>query len=173
MYQQEVKGRKISPLAGIGLIVLIVVSIMAAGILEQLIAVMTGFAYGSFVVWGLVVVEAVFIMRLNVMGSFYRLTEDSLCIDRKYGERIRNMLTIPLTHIVAVGPEAEIFKKYGNAQAYDKLTTRGCAIPVSAVAYRKDGEIKLVTFHPDEELLFLMEGQRRARAQAEDEKYFM
>ena len=38
MYQQDVKGKKMSPLAGIGMILLIVVSIMAAGILEKAIA---------------------------------------------------------------------------------------------------------------------------------------
>ncbi len=156
MYQQEVKGKKVSPLAGIGMILLIMFSIIAASILEQLLMQMTGFAYGSIVVWGLVVVEAVFVMRLSVMGSLYRLDDEKLYIDRKYGDHIRNIATIPLNTIVAIGPEADIFKKYGNGQAYDKLLTRGCTIPVSGLAYRKNGQLCLLSFQPDETLVSLL-----------------
>ena len=47
MYQQDVKGKKISSLAGVGMIVLIVLSICAAGLVEQVIAQLTGSMVGS------------------------------------------------------------------------------------------------------------------------------
>ena len=45
MQYREFKGKKISPLAGVGMILLIVISIMAAGLLEQVIAQLTGLGF--------------------------------------------------------------------------------------------------------------------------------
>ena len=156
MYQQDVKGKSISSLAGVGLIALIVLSIMAAGFLEQLIAVMTGFKYGSFLVWGLVIAEAVFVMRLSVKEYRYTLAEGRLVIESRYGDHVRVLYNIPLSDVAAVGPQDDVFRQYGNGQAYEKVFTRGYPAAPSGLAYRKDGSIRLLSFQPDETMLSLI-----------------
>ena len=52
--------------------------------------------------------------------------------------------------------KVKIFEKYGNGQAYEKVYTRGCALPLSAIAYRKEDEIRLLLFQPDDQLCTLI-----------------
>lgn len=159
MYQQDVKGRKISPLAGIGVIALIVFSIMAAGILEQVIAQLTGMTFGSMIVWALVVLEVFLLFRLSVREYRYTLTEGRLFIESRYGNSTRIIHDISVSAIQDVGPEQEIFAKYANGQTFDKAFTKGCEIEPSVIAYRKDEEIKLLLFQPDDKLVRLIREQ--------------
>lgn len=166
MYQQEVKGKKMSPLAGIGVVILIVISILAAGFLEQLIAQLTGNSLASLVVWGLVVAEAVFVMRLNIRSYCYVLADGHLFIQSRYGESVRTMYDIPVESIVEIGPQDEVFGHFGNGQSYDKLVNREYPVPASAMAYRKDGNVKLLLFQPDEKLISLISGQEKDESDA-------
>ncbi len=156
MYQQDVKGKKLSTLAGIGVIALIVLSVAAAGILDQLLSRFTGNGVGSAVVWLLVVAEIFFILRLSVREYRYTLTDERLFIETRYGDNVRIVHDIALVAMIDIGSQEEIFGKYGNAQAYDKVFTRGCDLPMSAVVYRKDGENKLLSFQPDEKMYALI-----------------
>ena len=157
MYQQDVKGKKTSPLAGVGMILLIVVSIMAAGILERVIAQMTGMTFGSMLVWALVVLEVFFLFRLSVREYRYTLADGRLFIEARYGNSTRIIHDISVSAILAIGPEDEIFRQYANGQAYDKVFAKGCSIESRVIAYRKDEEIKLLLFQPDEKLLALIQ----------------
>ena len=150
MYQQDVKGKKLSTLAGIGLIALIVLSIAAAGLLEQIVSQLTGNGIGAIVVWLLVIAEVFFVLRLSVREYRYTVTDERLFIESRYGDSVRMLYDIPLSAVLAIGPQEEIFKQYGNAQAYDKVFTRGYDVPMSAIVYLKDGENKLLSFQPDE-----------------------
>lgn len=157
MYQQDVRGKKISPLIGAGMILLIVFSIMAAGILEQVIAQMTGMSFGAMLVWALVVLEVFLLFRLSVREYRYTLAEGRLFIEARYGNSTRIIHDIALASVLAIGPEEEIFREYANGQAFDKVFTKGCELPARVIAYRKDGEIKLLLFQPDEKLTALIE----------------
>ncbi len=152
MYQQDVKGRKLSMLAGIGLIALIVLSIAAAGLLEQIISQLTDSGAGAIVVWLLVIAEVFFVLRLSVREYRYTVTDERLFIESRYGDSVRMLHDIPLSAVLAIGPQEEIFAKYGNAQAYDKVFTRGYDVPLSTIVYLKDGENKLLSFQPDEKM---------------------
>jgi len=149
MYQQDIKGKKLSPLAGIGMILLIVLSICAAGIIEQVIRELTGARYTSIFVWALAAVEVFFLLRQGVREYRYTVTEGRLFIESRYGDSTRLLYDIALSSVCALGPEQEIFERYGSGQAYDKVFTRGCSQPLSALAYRKSGEIRLLLFQPD------------------------
>ena len=164
MYQQDVKGKKISPLIGVAMIALIVVSIMAAGILEQVIAQMTGMTLGSMLVWALVVLEVFLLFRLSVREYRYTLTEGRLFIEARYGNSTRIIHDISLTAVQAIGPEEEIFKQYANGQAFDRVFTKGCEIRPSVIAYRKGDEIKLLLFQPDDTLIELIRREMAAEA---------
>ena len=157
MYQQDVRGKKLSPLVGAGMILLIVVSIMAAGILEQAIAQMTGMTFGSMLVWALVVVEVFLLFRLSVREYRYTLVDGRLFIEARYGNSTRIIHDISVSAIQAIGSEEEIFKKYANGQSYDKVFTKGCGIESRVIAYRKDEEIKLLLFQPDDKLTELIQ----------------
>lgn len=164
MYQQEVKGRHLSTLAGIGVILLIVLSIMAAGFLEQLIMLTTGFKYGSFFVWALVIAEAVFVMRLSVREYRYTLADGRLIIESRYGDHVRMLYDIPVADVAAIGPQDDVFRQYGNGQTYDRVFTRGCAVAPSGMAYRRNDEIRLLSFQPDEKLIALIrQGMENAK----------
>lgn len=164
MYQQDVKGRKTSPLAGIGMILLIVISIMAAGVLEQLIAQLTGMTFGAMLVWALVVLEVFLLFRLSVREYRYTLAEGRLFIEARYGSSTRIIHDISLSAVQAIGPEEEIFKEYANGQTFDKVFTKGCEIEASVIAYRKDEELKLLLFQPDEKLRTLIQREIAAGA---------
>lgn len=169
MYQQDVKGKRLSTLAGVGLILMIVLSIIAAGILEKAIAMTTGFQYGSFLVWALVVAEAVLVMRLSVKEYRYTLTEGRLIIESRYGDHVRMLYDVPVADIAAIGPQDEVFRQYGNGQAFDRVFTRGCAVPPSGLAYRKGGEIRLLSFQPDERMTSLIrQGMEAAKKETEE-----
>ena len=167
IYQQDINGKRVSPLVGIGLIALIVFSIMAVGTLEQLIARWTGFRYGSMVVWVIVAAEALLVMRLSVLEQRYVLTEERLLVMNRYGDHERVLYDIPLSAMAAVGPEKDVFARYGNGQAYDRAVTRGSDIPVSALAWRGDGKTRLLLFQPDEKLTALL--RERIDGQAEQD----
>ena len=154
MIQQSVKGRQISPLAGILVVVGLAVSIVLVSWIERAIAMTTGFQYGSFAVWILIVIEAVFIMRLSVMACRYTVAEDRFFIERVYGDHARIVYDIPLSSILAVGEKDEVFKKYGNAQAYNSVVIKKYEYPEKALAYAaKDGEAaKLLLFQPNDEI---------------------
>ena len=152
MYQQDVQGKKISPLIGAGMILLIVVSIIAAGILEQIIAQLTGMAFGAMLVWALVVLEVFMLFRLSVREYRYTLADGRLFIEACYGSSTRIIHDIALSSMLAIGPEEEIFSQYANGQTFDKVFTKGCSISPSVIAYRKEEEIKLLLFQPDEQL---------------------
>ena len=157
MYQQEVKGKKLSPLAGIGMIALMVLSIIAAGMLERVLYEMTRNSFGAIVVWGLIGAEIFLLLRLSVREYRYTLTDGRLFIESRYGDSVRLLHEIPLSGVIAIGTQDEIFEKYGNAQAYDKVYTRGCEIPLSALVYVKNGENKLLSFQPDETVRKIIE----------------
>ena len=159
MYQQDVKGKKMSPMAGIGMILLIVVSITAAGVIEQIIAQLTGLTFGSMLVWALVVLEVFMLFRMNVREYRYTLTDGRLFIEARYGDSTRIIHDIALSAVMAIGPEEEIFGKYANGQTFDKVFTKGCALEPHVIAYRKDEEIKLLLFQPDEKLTRLIESE--------------
>ena len=159
MYQQDVKGKKISPLAGIGMILLIVVSIMAAGVLEKAIAQLTGLTFGSMLVWALVVIEVFMLFRLSVREYRYTLAEGRLFIEARYGNSTRIIHDIALSAVQAIGPEDEIFREYANGQTFDKVFTKGCKLESRVIAYRKDEEIKLLLFQPDEKLTQLIQSE--------------
>ena len=159
MYQQDIEGKSMSPLAGVGVIILIVLSIMAAGFLEQIVARLTGSGVGTIIIWGLVAVEAVFVLRLNIRRYRYMLADGRLFIQSRYGDSVRTMYDIPVSDIVEVGPQDKVFARFGNGQAFDKMVIKDYEVPVSAMAYRKDGAVKLLLFQPDEKMLTLLSGQ--------------
>ena len=156
MYQQDVRGKKISPMAGVGMILLIVISIMAAGFMEQVIAQLTGLTFGAMLVWALVVLEAFLLFRLSVREYRYTLADGRLFIEARYGNSTRIIHDIALAAVQAIGPEEDIFKEYANGQTFDKVFAKSCDISPSVIAYRKDEEIKLLLFQPDEKLLGLI-----------------
>lgn len=159
MYQQEVKGKKVSSMVGIGMIVLIVFSIMAAGILEQALAQFTGMTFGSMLVWALVVLEVFMLFRLSVREYRYTLADGRLFIEARYGNSTRIIHDISLAAVQAIGSEEEIFKDYANGQTFDKVFTKGCDIQPSVIAYRKDEEIKLLLFQPDEKMVQMIQNE--------------
>ena len=64
-----------------------------------------------------------------------------------------------MSDIVEVGPQEKVFERFGNGQTFDKLIVKDYEVPVSAMAYRKDGAVKLLMFQPDEKMLTLLSGQ--------------
>jgi hypothetical protein len=134
-----------------------VLSIAAAGILERVIYELTRNSLGAIVVWGLIGAEIFLLLRLSVREYRYTLTDGRLFIESRYGDSVRLLHEIPLSGVIAIGTQDEIFEKYGNAQAYDKVYTRGCEIPLSALVYVKNGENKLLSFQPDETVRKIIE----------------
>lgn len=153
MVRQRVKGRTVSPLVGILLILGIALSIVVIGWIEQAIQLVTGSQLGA-VMWLLVVAEAALAMRLSVMEYLYTVADDKFYIERVYGDHGRIVYDIPIKDIAAFGGKAEIFKEYGNGQSFDKAVMRHCTLKEMAIAYHKENseQMKLLVIQPDEEL---------------------
>lgn len=155
MVQQRLKGRTVSPVKGILLVSGIVLSIVLVSWLERLIALTTNIQYAGMAVWLLIVLEAMAVMRLSVMEYRYTVDDGRFFIERVYGDHARIVHDIPLSDIVAVGDQKEIFRTYGNGQSYDKAVLRESTLPTRAIAYKKDGadSVKLILVQPDEAIL--------------------
>ncbi len=154
MIQQTVKGRSVSPLAGALIVLGLAASIVLVSWVERAIALSTGFQYGSFAVWAVIVAEAVFIVRLSVMACRYTVAEGRFFIERVYGDHARIVYDIPLGSVLAVGERDDIFRRFGNAQAYDSVCIRKCGLPEKALAYaaKDGGAAKLLLFQPNDEI---------------------
>lgn len=165
MIQQSVKGASVSPLKGALIIAGLAVSIVLVSWIERAIALSTGFQYGSFAVWALIIIEAVFIVRLSVMACRYTVTEGRFFIERVYGDHARIVYDIPLSSILAVGGKDEVFRKYGNAQSYDSVTIKSYPQPEKALAYAANyGEAaKLLLFQPNDEIFAALNEAAQAR----------
>ena len=152
MIRQSLKGRPVSPVRGILLILGLAVSIVLVSWLERAIAMTTGFQYGSFAVWALIVAEVMAVMRLSVMEYRYSLGEGHFIVERVYGGLARVTHDIPLDSLLAVGPKEEIFKQFGSAQAYEKAVMKQSPLPEMALAYAKPGAAAagLLIIQPDE-----------------------
>lgn len=155
MIQQKLKGRTVSPVKGILIVLGIVLSIVVVSCLERLIALTTGLQYGSMVVWVLIIAEAAAVMRLGVMEYRYTVDDGRFFIERVYGDHARIVQDISLSDILAVGDQAEVFKAYGNGQSYDKAVLRENTLATKAVAYKKDGDerARLLLIQPEEPIL--------------------
>ena len=155
MVQQRLKGRSVSPIQGLLIIVGIIFSIIFVSWLERIINMTTGFQYGGMAVWLIIVAEAVAVMRLSVMEFRYTVDNGRFFVERVYGDHARIVHDIPMKDILAVGDQDEIFKKYGNGQSYDKATLRDNKLPKKAVAYQKAGAdtVRLILIQPEEPLL--------------------
>lgn len=166
MIHQSLKGRGVSPLKGVLLILGLAVSIVLASWIERAVALSTGFQYGAFAVWGLVIAEVLAVLRLNVMEYRYSLGEGHFFVERVYGGMGRVTHDIPLDRLLAAGPKDEIFKEYGGAQTYEKAVVKTCSLPEMALAYAKDGggAAALLVIQPDEAMATGLRSAARASA---------
>ena len=152
MIHQSLKGRGLSPVKGALIIVGLAVSIVLVSWIERAVALSTGFQYGSFAVWALVVAEVMAVLRLSVMEYRYSLGEGRFFVERVYGGSARITHDISLDRAIAFGPKDEVFKRCGNAQTYEKAVVKGLDWPEYAIAYRKDNSDApaLLVVQPDE-----------------------
>ena len=165
MIQQSLKGRSISRPAGALAVLGLAASIVLVRWIELALAMTTGFQYGAFAVWALIVAEAAFVMRLSVMGYRYTVSDGRFFVERVYGDHARIVHDIPLSGVLAVGGRDDVFRRYGNAQAYDRAVLRGAECPEKALAYAPgkgaDGAARLLLFQPNEEIFRALEEAAR------------
>ncbi len=159
MIQQVVRGRSVSRGAGLLIVAGLAVSIVLVSWIERAVAMTTGFQYGAFAVWALVVAEAVAIVRLSVMAYRYTVSDGRFFIERVYGDHARIVHSVQLNRVLAVGPRDEIFRRFGNAQAYDRAVIKKAEFPEKALAYAAEGggAARLLVFQPNEEILAALE----------------
>jgi len=154
MIQQTLKGRPVSRPAGLLIVLGLAVSIVLVSWIERAVALTTGFQYGSFAVWALIVAEAAAVIRLSVMAYRYTVADGRFFVERVYGDHARIVHDIPLDAILAVGAKDDVFRHYGNAQAYEQAVMRHSGLPEAAIAYaRKADAPGLLVIQPDEKIL--------------------
>ena len=171
MIQQVVKGRPVSAFRGVLIIIALAASIVLVSWVERAIALSTGFQYGAFAVWALVIAEAVAIMRLSVMGFRYTVSDGHFFVERVYGDHARIVHDVPLDAILAVGGREDVFHRYGSAQAYEKAVMKHCPLPEKALAYRGKSEgdpARLLLIQPDAAILAALNEAAAKAAQPED-----
>ena len=154
MTQQLLRGKRLTPLQGILLIVLFAVSIVLVSWIERALDMATGLGSGRFIVWILIVIEAFFLLRLGFKSYRYTLTEDRFCVEAVYGDQARLVHDIPTEQIAAFGPKDDIFRRYGNGQSYEEATVRGADIPPMALVWRRDKDdlARLLVIQPDDDM---------------------
>ncbi len=160
MIQQRLKGRAVSGPAGALIVLGLAVSIVLVSWLERALelSLSNGFQYFSFVVWVLIAAEVVAMMRLSVMEYRYTVADGRFFVERVYGSHARIVQDIPLDGLLGVGARDEVFRRFGNAQVYEKAVLKSVALPEMALAYRKDGGAPgLLIIQPDEAVLGALE----------------
>jgi hypothetical protein len=170
MIRQTLKGRALSPVKGALVIVGLAVSIVLVSWIERAIALSTGFQYGAFAVWALIIVELMAVLRMSAMEFRYSLGEGHFFVERVYGGSARIVHDIPLSRMLAFGPKDDIFKRYGNAQTYEKAVIKQSGLPEMAVAYaRENGDAPaLLVIQPDEAMTSAL--RRTLEASATEEQ---
>lgn len=160
MTTQLLKGRSVSPVAGVLVIAGLVASIALAGWTERALAEIESLRYIRFAVWAVVVLEAALCMRLSARSYRYTADGDRFVVETVYRDHTRVTHEIPAGQIVAVGLKDEVFRTYGNAQAYDRAALRQSAYADRVVAYKKDRDdiVRLLLIQPDEDMLGAIEG---------------
>jgi len=159
MYQQSVKGKPVSSLQGIMLIVLIILSIYLCDLLATWVGNATGFEQGTIAVWLVIGAEAVWIARRFVMWMRYTLVDGQLHIERLYGQSSRIVLTLNTCDIREIGGVAELRGKYASAKE-ENLILKDNPQTATAIAFKKEAETRLLVFQPDEELLGKLQEQK-------------
>ena len=159
MTRQTLRGKSLTPLQGLLIILGFVVSIVLVSWLEQALDMATGLGNGRFIVWILIVVEAFFALRLTFKSYRYTLIEDRFVIEALYGDQARVVWDIPVNRVVALGPKDEIFKRYGNGQAYESATVKGTNLDIMALAWRRENgdATALLLLQPDEAMRAALE----------------
>ena len=166
MTSQLLKGQNIRPAAGVLIIAGLVASIVLAGWVEPALAGVESLRYIRFAVWAVIIVEAVLCMRLSVKSYRYTADGEHFVVELVYRDHTRVIHDIPAGQILAVGLKDDVFKAYGNAQAYDKAVLRQSPHETRAVAYKKDGDemARLLLIQPDESMLEALEDMMNVRS---------
>ena len=153
MTQQRLEGKRVSPVKGILTIAALAVSIILISWAEQALDRAAPIGAFRFAVWIVVAAECVAIFRMSYQCFRYTLDGGHFFVERIYGDQGRVVHDIDRAAVLAIGPKDDIFKRYGNGQAYESATIRGCALPQKAIAYRKGDHsdtVSLLLIQPDQ-----------------------
>lgn len=155
--RQRVSNPRLKWWQGILLIVGIVAILMIFQFLASVVSYMTGdmnnLGVASIAFWIFGGVIALYLLRRFIMEYEYSIEGINFKIYRIYsGLRPREGLTVITRHIVAVGTPEEIEGKFPGSHP-SVYTRKQADIPVTAVAYREEGRLRVIHIQPEEPML--------------------
>ena len=102
-------------------------------------------------VWLLGIAVAAYVTRRYVTQFRYSADSRRFRIERLYGDRARFMLEFSLSNIIKTGTPDEIKTAYPGAKR-DNACIYDSSLTTFAVAYKYDGEIRILLAQPDERM---------------------
>ena len=155
--RQRVSNPKLKWWQGIILIVGIVVILMVFQFFASVVSYMTGdmnnMGIASIAFWIFGGVIALYLLRRFIMEYEYTIEGINFKIYRIYsGIKPREGLSVITRNIEAVGTPEEIEGKFPGSHP-SVYTRKKAEIPVTAVAYREDGRLKVIHIQPEEAML--------------------
>lgn len=151
--KQIVAHKKLSTLAGIGLVVgLVVVLILLNYLVIDVLAVRVGATAATIGFWVIGGALALLLLRVFVVRYNYETGAGVLRLTRSYGKRERFIEDIYTNRILFIGTPAEAAKKYPHARTVKALRPSD-RLPVTAIAYKDSKGISIAHIQANEALL--------------------
>lgn len=151
MITQDVKNPRVNGIGGILLILGIVGVIFAGLIVSTILKPYIGALASTVSVWLLGIAVAAYVTRRYVTQFRYSADSRRFRIERLYGDRARFMLEFSLSNIIKTGTPDEIKTAYPGAKR-DNACIFDSSLTTFAVAYKYDGEIRILLAQPDERM---------------------
>lgn len=163
-YEQHVKNKNLSSLAGIGVIVGLLAFLYCLVTILGALQRRFGLSYDAAVVtvWVAGAGIALAMMHDRVLFYRYTLSGSTLKLDRFYGRYMRHARDIMFRRIEDVGTPEEMKAKYPRARV-EKYLRRQCDIAPVALVHVYDGRRYIAVIQPDETILSAIENRADAR----------
>lgn len=163
-YEQHVKNKNLSSLAGIGLIVGLLAFLYCLAIIMNALQHRFGLSYDTAVVTVWVVGAAIALLMMNdrVLSYRYTLSGTTLKLDRLYGRYMRHARDIMFRKIVETGDPEAMKAKYPGSKI-EKYVRRQCELPQVALVHIFDNRRYISIIQPDETIRAAIENRADAQ----------
>ncbi len=170
MTEQRVKGKPIGSLAGMLLVLAIALAMIVANALSRLLSAYMPAIIPMAATWLLAAACVFLLMRGHIVEYNYTVSGGQLYVERVYGVRSKLLLNVPLSDILALDSESALRSRWPDLGRALRATLKSCAIPVRAIAYRKQNQRHIALIQPDERIASLL-WDDAARAAAQRDKW--
>ncbi len=152
MIQETVKSERVSPLAGLFLVLGVIIGIYIIQFFVAWLRLAFGFEHGIWIVIGVAALVVAWILN-RTKGYRYTLHQGRLIMERLIGGHGKLAVNVLLTDVRAIGTEQEIKARYSAIKGIKRLVLSRESKPTWGLVYTDKGQENMVLFQPSEKLV--------------------